>query len=98
MPINAHAHPAGLPDDALISTKQVAEWLQCSVAWLEACRSRGHASIPFIRLEGGRIRYSVRAVRVYLAALDEFTGTFQYETHSAGGPGRPRRTRVEPQP
>lgn len=84
-----NVHPASLPDDALISSADLAEWLRCSVAVLEKHRVQGRG-LPFKRIEGGRIRYRVGDVRQSLADKPTHTSTCEYETHAVAGPGRPR--------
>jgi hypothetical protein len=81
-------HPALLPDDALISTAQLAQWLGRTVGHLEVCRSQGRG-FPFVRLPDGGIRYRVGVIRRMLAELDEYFGTHQYPTRAKPGPGRP---------
>lgn len=83
-------HPASLPDEALISTKQLALWLGRTEGHLEVCRSQGRG-FPFVRLPDSGIRYRVGSVRRVLAELAEYTGTHQYPTKAVAGPGRPRR-------
>lgn len=87
-------HPAGWPADALITTKQLAMWLARSESHLEVCRSRGRG-FPYVRLPDGGVRYRVGTIRIKLAELDEYLGTFAYETTAVAGPGRPRRARSE---
>lgn len=67
----------GNPDD-LLSTKQVAVWLQVSPAFLEVMRSKGGPScIPFVRLAPTRIRYKRADVLAWLAARTfAFTGDY----------------------
>lgn len=84
------AHPASLPDDALLTTAALAKWLGRSASNLEVCRSRGRG-FSFIKLPDGGIRYRVGAIRAALAALDEYTGTHQYAVYTKAGPGRPKR-------
>lgn len=90
LPIGASIHPAQLPDDALINTRQLAQWLGRTQGHLEVCRSQGRG-FPFVRLPDGGIRYRVGVVRRGLAALDEYLGTHQYTTRAKAGPGRPPR-------
>lgn len=82
-------HPAALPDDALISSAALATWLDCSVQSLEKQRVQGRG-LPYLRMEGGRIRYRVGDVRNALASRIAYTATCQYETHAVAGPGRPK--------
>lgn len=91
-----HQHPAALPDDALLTTRELAHWLGRSESNLEVCRSRGRG-FPYVRLPDGGIRYRVGTIREILAGLDIFLGTHQYVTTAVAGPGRPRRTRSEEQ-
>ena len=49
---------AGKEPDDLLTTKQVAAWLQVSTEWLEIRRSQGNQSTegpPYLRLSGGPI-------------------------------------------
>ena len=83
-------HPAELPDDALITTRELAQWLGRTSGHLEVCRSQGRG-FPFVRLPDGGIRYRVGVVRRLLAALDEYHGTHEYDTRAKPGPGRPKK-------
>ena len=52
-------------DDELLSTSDVAEWLQLSVQWVEIGRHRGYGP-KFIRLSPRRVRYRRGDVRDWL--------------------------------
>lgn len=84
--LSAH-HPASLPDEALITSKQLALWLGRTEGHLEVCRSQGRG-FPFIRLQDGGIRYRVGSVRRILAELAEYTGTHQYPARAKPGATR----------
>ncbi len=84
----APQHPATLPDEALITSKQLGTWIGRTEGHLEVCRSQGRG-FPFVRLADGGVRYRVGTIRRLLAELAEYTGTHQYPTRAKPGPGRP---------
>jgi hypothetical protein len=52
--------------DRLLTTEQVADWLGCSTAKLEANRAKG-IGLPFIQLSKRMIRYRESAVQAEIA-------------------------------
>ncbi|KMP11200.1 hypothetical protein UR09_03965 [Candidatus Nitromaritima sp. SCGC AAA799-A02] len=62
-------------DNKLIDTKQAAEILGVSAAFLERDRWRG-ATIPFVRIGNGKgaVRYSVEILQNYIKARTVQTG------------------------
>jgi predicted DNA-binding transcriptional regulator AlpA len=56
----------GPPDD-LLNTRQVADWLQVSEAWLEIGRSKGYGP-KYLRLGHKRVRYRREDVLTWLKA------------------------------
>jgi excisionase family DNA binding protein len=52
-------------DDALLSVREVAEWLGVSVKWLERCRA-AKTGIPFIRVGRCAVRYRKKDVVAWL--------------------------------
>jgi predicted DNA-binding transcriptional regulator AlpA len=70
-------------NDDLLSTKEIAEWLAVSIAWLEIGRLRGYGP-PFVRLSPGQIRYRRGAVREWLAER-EHLHTAEYRARPGKG-------------
>ena len=72
------AQIAGLPDDALLDTPDLASWLGVSPQFLTIGRSRGYGP-AFVRLSPTAVRYRASDVRVWLKERThrrtaEFTG------------------------
>jgi hypothetical protein len=55
------------PDDELLTTRKLAEWLCVSIQWLEIGRHKGYGP-PYIRLGPRDIRYRRGDARAWLAA------------------------------
>jgi predicted DNA-binding transcriptional regulator AlpA len=56
-----------LDDDTLLSTPQLAKWLEVSVPFLEIARGKGPGfGPPYIRLTEKLVRYKVSDVRAWL--------------------------------
>ena len=96
------AQIAALPDDALLSTADLACWLGVSIQFLTIGRSRGYGP-TFVRLAPNSVRYRASAVRKWLdertfARTAEFTGgkgfTDGHRANMRAGWAR-RRTRIE---
>ena len=66
----------GSPDDELLDTNAVADWLGVSTQWLEIGRSKGYGP-KFARLGPKLIRYTRGNVRKYLRART-FASTSEY--------------------
>lgn len=62
-------------DDALLTTKQLAEIRQCSASKIEKERLVGEGP-PFIR-DGVSVRYRLGDYRKWVAAMQRFTSTSQ---------------------
>jgi len=66
----------------LLTTRQVADWFQVSLQWLQIGRSRGYGP-PFVRI-GRRVRYPKGASVQYLKArLYQSTAEYTSETEAA---------------
>jgi hypothetical protein len=63
-------------DDALLSTREMADWLSVSVQWLEIGRARGYGP-PFKRLSARSVRYRIGDAREWLRART-YNATSEY--------------------
>ncbi len=54
----------------LLTSKQVAEMLLITEQALREKRAKGQSEIPFLRLQGGDIRYRLSAVKQYLQSIE----------------------------
>lgn len=66
------------PDDRLLNTQELAEWLRCSPQLLAIARHRGYGP-RFVRPTARTVRYRMRDVREWLAerchqSTSEYTG------------------------
>ena len=59
------AHPDYQNDEQLLTTQQVAEWLQISPSWLEIGRTKGYGP-KYVKLGAKRVRYRVGDTKQYL--------------------------------
>ena len=65
------------PDDDLLSTREVADWLGMSILWMEVGRMRGYGP-RFVRVGPRRIRYCRADVVTWLRERT-YSRTDQYE-------------------
>jgi hypothetical protein len=70
----------GNPDD-ILTTQQVADWLGCSVVWLEIGRHRGYGP-KFMKFAANMVRYRRDAVRDWLESRGEFSSTDEYKARA----------------
>jgi predicted DNA-binding transcriptional regulator AlpA len=81
-------------DDELLSTRQVALWLQVSDQWLEIGRHKNYGP-RFVRLSPQRVRYRRGDVRAFLASRT-YNHTLEYtrkedEEKSRKADAKPKR-------
>lgn len=69
------------PDDLLLSTREVADWLGVSLQWLEIGRVKGWGPV-FLKLGPKRIRYRRGDVIAWLASR-RHASTAEYEQGAA---------------
>jgi predicted DNA-binding transcriptional regulator AlpA len=58
-------HVSEGPEDEFLTTRQVADWLGCSMQWLEILRGRGTGP-KYVTLSNRMVRYKRGAVRDWL--------------------------------
>lgn len=64
MPDNEEITPVAYPPEAILTTKQVARWLQVSEATVESW------PLPRLKLPGRMVRYAAGEVLAYLTGRD----------------------------
>jgi predicted DNA-binding transcriptional regulator AlpA len=72
-----------MPNETLLTEKQVADLLGYSTKRLQAARVSGDLKIPFIALSKRAIRYRRGDVEAWIASHRSFTSTSEYPV--AGG-------------
>jgi predicted DNA-binding transcriptional regulator AlpA len=67
-----------MPNDTLLTEKQVADLIGYSIKRLQAARISGDLDIPFIRLSERAVRYSRSDLDKWIASRRRFLSTSEY--------------------
>ena len=59
---------SSLPDEALLTTTEAAQYLRLSNAWLERDRWSGKPLIPWVRISQRLVRYRLGTLRAHISA------------------------------